>query len=241
MARKPVAGTHVLVRGLAVALLLSGLGAGVFIRVQHQPTETLSLQSATEAQTVASKAFKPPPPDIGPQSLPAGAQLKLARQESSLSKQAQSQAAARAQQVGDSIAQRAQAAAKDAKERAIAAVAAALGAGGLAPDAPTDCLSYTGVKQVGCSILMVAGFEVTQMSCLDKLWTKESHWNPLSENASSGAYGIPQALPGSKMASFGSDWKTNPVPQIKWGLKYIQDRYTTPCGAWAHSQRLNWY
>lgn len=241
MARKPVVGTHVLVRVLAVALLLSGLGAGVFIRVQRQPTQSLSLQSASEAQTVASKAFRAPPPDTGAQPLPAGAQLKLAQQESSLSKQAQTQAAARAQQVGDSIAQRAQAAAKDAKERAVAAVAAALGAGGLAPDAPTDCLSYTGVKQIGCSVLVVAGFEVTQMSCLDNLWTKESHWNPLAENTSSGAYGIPQALPGNKMASYGSDWKTNPVPQIKWGLKYIQDRYTTPCSAWGHSQRLNWY
>ena len=73
-----------------------------------------------------------------------------------------------------------------------------------------------------------------QMPCLDKLWPGErlrtTRQNP------SGAYGIPQALPGSKMATFGADWQTNPVTQIKWGLDYIKGRYKTPCGAWAHSQ-----
>ena len=58
---------------------------------------------------------------------------------------------------------------------------------------------------------------------------------------SSGAYGIPQALPGSKMASAGSDWRTNPKTQIKWGLGYISGRYGDPCGAWSHFLRKNWY
>lgn len=76
---------------------------------------------------------------------------------------------------------------------------------------------------------------------LVKLWDKESNWNHKAENKSSGAYGIPQSLPGSKMKSEGSDWKTNPKTQIKWGLKYIKDRYTTPAKAWQHSQKTNWY
>ena len=60
-------------------------------------------------------------------------------------------------------------------------------------------------------------------------------------NASSGAYGIPQALPGSKMATAGADWETNAATQIEWGLGYVQGRYGTPCGAWAHSQDVGWY
>ena len=70
---------------------------------------------------------------------------------------------------------------------------------------------------------------------------KESGWNTSASNGSSGAYGIPQSLPGSKMASAGSDWQTNPATQIKWGLGYIQERYGSPCAAWGHSQATNWY
>ncbi len=80
-----------------------------------------------------------------------------------------------------------------------------------------------------------------QFSCLDRLWDKESHWNYRAQNRSSGAYGIPQALPGTKMSSYGSDWRSNPATQIRWGLDYIQRRYQTPCGAWGHSQAYNWY
>jgi uncharacterized protein YabE (DUF348 family) len=79
-----------------------------------------------------------------------------------------------------------------------------------------------------------------QFSCLVSLWSKESGWRVAAANPS-GAYGIPQALPGSKMASFGSDWQTNPATQIAWGLSYIKGIYGTPCGAWSHSQSYNWY
>ncbi|MFT4010630.1 MAG: transglycosylase SLT domain-containing protein, partial [Nocardioidaceae bacterium] len=71
-------------------------------------------------------------------------------------------------------------------------------------------------------------------------WDRESHWNPSAANRSSGAYGIPQALPGW-MGSAGPDWRTNPATQIRWGLGYIQARYGTPCGAWGHSQSHGWY
>jgi len=85
------------------------------------------------------------------------------------------------------------------------------------------------------------GFGADQFGCLDSLWNRESHWNPAAHNASSGAHGIPQALPGSKMASAGPNWATDPATQIKWGLGYIQDRYGSPCGAWAHSESHGWY
>jgi len=79
-----------------------------------------------------------------------------------------------------------------------------------------------------------------QFSCLDNVWSRESGWRVNAENAS-GAYGIPQALPGSKMATAGADWQTNPATQIKWGLGYIQGRYGSPCGAWAFWQNNGWY
>ncbi|MFZ1288029.1 MAG: hypothetical protein WAR57_13440 [Candidatus Phosphoribacter sp.] len=85
------------------------------------------------------------------------------------------------------------------------------------------------------------GWGESQFQCLVKLWTKESNWRWNADNPTSSAYGIPQALPGSKMASAGSDWRTNPVTQISWGLGYIAARYGTPCAAWNHSVQRNWY
>ena len=79
-----------------------------------------------------------------------------------------------------------------------------------------------------------------QFGCLDRLWQKESGWRTTASNPS-GAYGIPQALPGSKMASAGDDWRTNPATQIRWGLGYIGSRYGGPCAAWSHSQSQGWY
>ncbi|MFT4137325.1 phospholipase [Microbacterium sp.] len=80
-----------------------------------------------------------------------------------------------------------------------------------------------------------------EFQCLDSLWNKESGWNYLAYNDSSGATGIPQALPGSKMATFGDDWQTNAATQIAWGLDYIANVYGSPCSAWGHSQSTNWY
>ena len=80
-----------------------------------------------------------------------------------------------------------------------------------------------------------------QFSCLDTLWIRESNWRWDALNKSSGAYGLTQALPGYKMAEMGSDWRTNPQTQIRWGLKYIKHRYGSPCGALSHSYKFHWY
>jgi hypothetical protein len=97
------------------------------------------------------------------------------------------------------------------------------------PAAPPDPGT---AEQVGYDMLPSFGFnQTTQWSCLEQLWTRESGWRYDAENPD-GAYGIPQAFPGSKMASAGGDWQTNPATQIKWGLTYITDEYGTPCGAW---------
>ncbi|BBC34924.1 hypothetical protein SGFS_062180 [Streptomyces graminofaciens] len=81
----------------------------------------------------------------------------------------------------------------------------------------------------------------TQWSCLERLWDRESGWRWNAQNPSSGAYGIPQSLPGDKMDTAGDDWRTNPLTQIKWGLSYIDGRYGSPCAAWNHSESHGWY
>lgn len=85
------------------------------------------------------------------------------------------------------------------------------------------------------------GWGSGQFSCLVSLWNRESGWDYRAYNGSSGATGIPQALPGSKMASAGGDWRTNATTQISWGLGYIHGVYGSPCSAWSHSQATGWY
>ncbi|MFK5633273.1 lytic transglycosylase domain-containing protein [Ornithinimicrobium sp. LYQ103] len=96
-------------------------------------------------------------------------------------------------------------------------------------------------RSIARSMLSSYGWGDDQFGCLDALWERESNWNPSAMNPSSGAYGIPQSLPASKMATAGADWQTNPATQISWGLGYISGRYGSPCSAWAHSESVGWY
>ncbi len=107
------------------------------------------------------------------------------------------------------------------------------------PDTPP--VSPGSARAIGKAMAAERGWGDDEFACLDRLYERESHWNVYAENKRSGAYGIPQAMPGSKMASAGADWRTNPTTQIRWGLGYIAGRYGTPCGAWAHSQARGWY
>jgi hypothetical protein len=100
----------------------------------------------------------------------------------------------------------------------------------------------TAAEQTGKSMLASFGFNTTtQWPCLYQLWNRESGWNVYAENPYSGAYGIPQSLPGDKMAASGSDWRTNPATQINWGLGYIKSTYGTPCGAWQNEVNYGYY
>jgi hypothetical protein len=102
--------------------------------------------------------------------------------------------------------------------------------------------AYTGQpQQIAQDMLGQYGWSWTQFTCLQPLWQRESGWDATAYNASSGAYGIPQALPAGKMASVGADWQSSPATQIRWGLSYIRDVYGTPCGAWAHEEADGWY
>jgi hypothetical protein len=96
-------------------------------------------------------------------------------------------------------------------------------------------------KSIARALVAARGWNKAQFRCLERLWTRESGWNHRAGNRSSGAYGIPQALPARKMASAGRDWRTNARTQIKWGLGYIKQRYGTPCRAWGHFQSHGWY
>ncbi|GAA1990775.1 hypothetical protein GCM10009777_27630 [Microbacterium pumilum] len=96
-------------------------------------------------------------------------------------------------------------------------------------------------QAIAYPMVLARGWNDAEFGCLVALWNKESGWRVNAYNAGSGAYGIPQALPGNKMGSVGADWETNPATQITWGLNYIGGRYGSPCGAWGHSQSAGWY
>ena len=99
-----------------------------------------------------------------------------------------------------------------------------------------------GAKKVAKAVMFSEyAWGADQYDCLNRLWTKESHWNYKAHNKRSGAHGIPQALPADRMEVISSDWRTNPVTQIRWGLRYIEARYDNPCSAWAKFKRSRYY
>lgn len=96
-------------------------------------------------------------------------------------------------------------------------------------------------RVLAVALLAGRGWSSRQWRCLDRLWTRESRWNHRARNHRSGAYGIPQALPATKMRSAGADWRSSAATQITWGLGYIARRYGSPCAAWGHSEHAGWY
>ncbi|MFJ9609462.1 transglycosylase SLT domain-containing protein [Kitasatospora sp. NPDC101176] len=153
------------------------------------------------------------------------AQAAQAQADADAAQTAQAQAAARAQAEAEAKAQ------ADAKAKADADAAASRS------QQRQNLSGYSGTPQQIAAQIVPAG----QLQCFSNIVFRESSWNPLAVNASSGAYGLVQALPGSKMASAGSDWRTNPATQIKWGLDYMNSRYGSPCGAWSFWQKHHWY
>ncbi|WP_241989360.1 hypothetical protein [Cryobacterium serini] len=134
------------------------------------------------------------------------------------------------------------AAAEAAAAEAAAAEAEAAAAVPATPARPSAPADPNAAQQIARQLMASQyGWGDDQFGCLVSLWDKESGWNVNAYNASSGATGIPQALPGNKMASAGADWQTNPATQITWGLGYIASRYSTPCDAWDKSEASGWY
>jgi hypothetical protein len=140
-------------------------------------------------------------------------------------------------------AERRAAARRAAERRAQRAAAAATAASSQSSQAPSDSAPQPSgnPQQIASAMLGSFGWSSSEFGCLVSLWNLESGWNVYASNPSSGAYGIPQALPGSKMASAGPDWQSNAATQIRWGLEYIKSLYGSPCGAWSHEQASGWY
>ena len=216
-------------RTAAVALLSVGVAGGFYLGENRQ-----SQQPGPDAQVAGSVTEV----DVDyRQEQQVSRQVRAVRQQAAETRK-RARAAAEKARKAEEAARKKAAEEKAAKEAAEAAARAAKPYDGPIPE---SCAEYGGHRKTGCALMIDAGFKIDQFPCLDRLWNKESGWNPKAHNRSSGAYGIPQALPGTKMASVGSDWQTNPVTQIKWGLGYIEGRYGTPCKAWTHSQNEGWY
>ncbi len=171
--------------------------------------------------------------------------------DAAVEKKAEEEAAAKAAAEAAAAAQaaaEAAAAAQAAAEAAAAAAAAEAEASSSSSSSSSSSVPSVDVNVDPASAQGIArsmmaanyGWGDDQFACLVSLWNRESGWRVNAAN-SSGAYGIPQALPGSKMASAGADWQTNPATQIAWGLGYIAGRYSNPCGAWGHSESNGWY
>ncbi|MFF7681110.1 lytic transglycosylase domain-containing protein [Microbacterium sp. NPDC007973] len=170
--------------------------------------------------------------------------------DAAVAKKAEEEAAEKARQEAEAAA-----AAKAAAEKAAAEEAASNSGSGSGSGSSGGGSSWTppasgggsgdnspgGAQATARGMLAGYGWGDDQFSCLVSLWNKESGWNYQAYNSGSGAFGIPQALPGSKMSSAGADWASNAGTQIAWGLGYISGRYGSPCGAWGHSQSVGWY
>ncbi|MET8082655.1 lytic transglycosylase domain-containing protein [Micromonospora sp. NPDC005237] len=216
-------------RTAAVALLSVGVAGGFYLGQDRETQQQgLAAQESVEVDRI-DFAYQ--------RERQASHQVAFARQRA-----AEYQAKLRAAQAAKEAAERARraeaAAASRKREREAAAKEVAKPYDG---EIPASCEEYSGNRKIGCALMIEAGFGIAEFPCLEKLWTKESGWNHKASNSSSGAYGIPQSLPGSKMGSIADDWRTNPATQIKWGLGYIKGRYDTPCGAWSYFQNNGHY
>ena len=155
--------------------------------------------------------------------------------------------AQRAEQLRDVSAQRAatrftaKMAARVAKRTAPAQSPATPAAAPQQPAASAEPAATGSPQQIAEAMLGSFGWSSGQFACLDPLWAHESGWSVTAYNPGTGAYGIPQAMPGGKMATAGPDWQTDAATQIRWGLGYIRDTYGSPCGAWAHEEATGWY
>ncbi|MGW2030447.1 aggregation-promoting factor C-terminal-like domain-containing protein [Streptomyces sp. NPDC001761] len=235
--------SRISVRGFAVASATAVTAVGSVVGVASGSTAQTNDAEATAADTTLLA------------DIPAGQQAQV--QTASLTQQADAQAiaadvsakkdaeeAARKAAAETAIAKKelaekaAKEAAKEAKERAEAKAAASRGTDVRDSSSFPVQSSYTVAQIQAMARQMVGG---GQFQCFSNIVDHESSWNYRAVNASSGAYGLFQALPGSKMSSVGADWQTNPATQIKWGLNYMNSRYGSPCQAWSFWQANHWY
>ena len=208
----------------AVVALLGASAAGYAKAGDATGTLTSSgIPSSAADQAVTGIGSAQRQEDAEHRQATAAAALKAQAGQEAAAKAKAAAAAAAAQQLAAQRQAEAQRAARDAQRQQVLASA------------------QNDPRSAARTMLADYGWSDSQFSCLDSLWTKESGWRYTATNAGSGAYGIPQSLPASKMGTVAADYRTNPVTQITWGLQYIKASYGSPCSAWAHSQATNWY
>ena len=242
-----------LLMGLSRAARLTTVIGGVAARAEAAEADAASVRDqadraeaertrlAAEAVTAAAAA----------EAAHEAAQARVAEQESALDTLYAQLASLRDRSV--EVERRYRIGEQEARERAAREAAAAAAAEAAAAEAGSEGDGFTaapppgvvvdtaGAQAYAAAAVARYGWGDGQFQCLYSLWMRESSWRADAYNASSGAYGIPQSLPGSKMAAAGADWRTNAATQIEWGLSYISSRYGSPCAAWAHSEAVNWY
>ncbi|GGX07048.1 transglycosylase SLT domain-containing protein [Streptomyces chryseus] len=200
--------------------LLADIPAG-----QQAQVQTASLTQQADAQAYAADV-------TAKKSAEESARLQAAKDAKSKKEAAEAKAEAAAEAKAKAKAE-AEAKEREEEKQATASRSATRDASSFAAKG-----SYTVAEVQAMARQMVPG---DQFQCFSNIVNHESTWNYQAQNPSSGAYGLVQALPGSKMSSAGADWQTNPATQIKWGLNYMDERYGSPCGAWSFWQANNWY
>ncbi|MFF7839898.1 transglycosylase SLT domain-containing protein [Streptomyces ossamyceticus] len=229
--------SRISVRGFAVASATAVTAVGSVVGVASGSTA----QTTDDAEAVANDTTLLADIPVGQQaqvqtaSLTAQADAQAIAADATARKDAEETARKKAAE--DAIARQKQAEKAEQERKAKAEAETKAQAASSLGDAPTQS-SYTIAEIQAMAKAVVAS---DQWTCFSNIVNHESTWNYKAVNPSSGAYGLFQALPGSKMSSAGSDWQTNPATQIKWGLNYMESRYGSPCGAWSFWQANHWY
>ncbi|KUL34786.1 hypothetical protein ADL12_20700 [Streptomyces regalis] len=213
----------------AVTAVGSVVGVASGSTAQNNDAETTAADSTLLADIPAGQQAQ-----VQTESLTAQANVQAIAADVSAKKDAEESARKAAAQTAIEKKQAAEKAAQEAKEREEAEAKASRSS---SADFPVQS-SYT-IEQIQAMARQMVPSD--QFQCFSNIVDHESSWNYRAVNPSSGAYGLFQALPGSKMSSVGSDWQTNPATQIKWGLNYMNERYDSPCGAWSFWQANHWY
>jgi hypothetical protein len=232
------AGTLTLATAISAAAATLPTGSATDAADAHMLTQTVHVDTLSEAQRSVSfdePQYGLPQRGITYESAAAKAAVTKAAQKAAAAKAAAAKAAAAKAAAAKAAAQQAaqqQAAQQQATQQAAQQTTA---------QQPATSAPSGSPQQIAEQMLSQFGWSSSQFSCLQPLWALESGWNIYASNPSSGAYGIPQALPGSKMASAGPNWQSDAATQIRWGLTYIQGTYGSPCAAWSHEEADGWY
>ncbi len=229
--------SRISVRGFAVASATAVTAVGSVVGVASGSTaQNNDAEATASGATLLADIPSGQQAQVQTASLTQQADAQAIQADASAKKDAEEAARKAAAETAIAKKEAAEKAAKEAKERAEAKEAAASRSKDISDFPVATSYSIAQLQAMARQIVPSGQFQ-----CFSNIVDHESDWNYKAVNPSSGAYGMFQALPGSKMSSVGADWRTNPATQIKWGLNYMNDRYGSPCEAWSFWQANNWY